>query len=33
MLNRGYYMAAQRYEISLLFFNTKREILYVQAAM
>ena len=36
-MNRGYYMAARSYEISLLvlkcFFNTKREISYLQAAM
>ena len=35
--NRGYYMAARRYEISLrvlkYFFNMGREILYIQAAM
>ena len=34
---RGYYMAARRYEISLrvlkYFFNTRREISYLQAAM
>ena len=40
---RGYYIAVQRYEISLqvlkntrtseIFFNTRREILYLQAAM
>ena len=30
LLYRGYYMAAQGYEI---FFNTRREILYLQATM
>ena len=44
MLHRGYYMAVGKYEISLrvlknirervkYFFNTRREILYLQAAM
>ena len=48
-INRGYYMAARRYEISLrvlknislvrcahsgnIFFNTRREIWYLQATM
>lgn len=41
--SRGYYIAVQRYEISLqvlknmrtseIFFDTRREILYLQAAM
>ena len=32
--HRGYYMAVRRYEISLLvFFNTRRENSYLQAAM
>ena len=41
--SRGYYIAVQRYEITLqvlkntrtseIFFNTRREILYLQAAM
>ena len=37
VIHRGYYMAARRYEISLrvlkYFFNTRREISYLQAAM
>ena len=39
VIHRRYYMAARRYEIALrarmseIFFNTRREISYLQAAM